>query len=551
MQLYLKFFNTNDESLHTEDLFFTTSNFKGEFTAAFSLNYNVFSWIITNTTVSETVEGAYTFTHDVLKSIAFTIAETTYTVKNTHTVNVTFSSEDYTEEYIINFYVTGKQYFGTPEEILKIRLTEICNALREHTMMYDVKINGNYIADFIEDTPNSLLQYVYERGNADRLCYGHTNTSYNSLKFLKPNKLISAQYMFSTSSIKTFNNEFDTSVVSNASCMFQKCTSLTSARLDLKYATNTQYLFSECTALTSVEIFNWGPTSTSNGSIFSGCTKLNKIIFRNLLNYNLGSSAFYNTPFLKKSANDFIYVPSNDLDVVKTQTYWKDVSDYIMPIFSKTTFGEGTIVEDSHDNNVTLTAEPSDGHIFSGWYNGRIVTKYGITEESKVSPICEPIEGQAYGFILNSKGYYESQNKSKHSTTAYGVFNFTVESTEQVVMLRYISYGEGNTYDYGMYYLKNSAGTTIKSKDNMGSSASEVIEELTLEPGEYSLEVRYRKDGSTNTGNDSLQVILEIGDADVTSTIEGVLYSESSALNLNVDESTMDPLNLIAKFNKA
>lgn len=126
-----------------------------------------------------------------------------------------------------------------------------------------------------------------------------------------------------------------------------------------------------------------------------------------------------------------------------------------------------------------------------------------------------PISGVPYGFALNASGYYESTNKNLHST--YAMCQIVVyTNTERSLRLQCINYAESN-YDYGIISQPNktlarstaddgSSGTTTVFRNFKGQSSTAVVTlDIPIPIGESVIEVKYRKDGSVSSGNDSLQ----------------------------------------------
>lgn len=127
----------------------------------------------------------------------------------------------------------------------------------------------------------------------------------------------------------------------------------------------------------------------------------------------------------------------------------------------------------------------------------------------------EAVSGASYGFALNSNSYYESKNY--HVSSSYAlckvVFNVSSATTARFDC---INSGESN-YDYGLISqidqtlsLSNnddgSTGTTTVLKNFKGASSTSVVQvNVSVPAGEHFVYVKYRKDGSGNSGNDSLQ----------------------------------------------
>lgn len=120
-----------------------------------------------------------------------------------------------------------------------------------------------------------------------------------------------------------------------------------------------------------------------------------------------------------------------------------------------------------------------------------------------------------YGFELNSAGYYVSKNYHIANSAALCKVVFNV-STETQVRLDCINSGENN-YDYGIISQLDktlttstnddgNTGTTNVLKNFKGSSSTNVqTVTLTVPAGEHFIYVKYRKDGSGDNNNDTLQ----------------------------------------------
>lgn len=125
----------------------------------------------------------------------------------------------------------------------------------------------------------------------------------------------------------------------------------------------------------------------------------------------------------------------------------------------------------------------------------------------------------SYGFSLNSTGFYESQNKGAHNTAAVCRINFQTEVPFELP-ITYINSGE-NSCDYGIFSKLDCELSTTNSDDgSTGStkvfkncrgenSTSPKTITYSIPTGEHFIDVKYRKDGSANSGNDSLQFKLD------------------------------------------
>ena len=124
------------------------------------------------------------------------------------------------------------------------------------------------------------------------------------------------------------------------------------------------------------------------------------------------------------------------------------------------------------------------------------------------------VEGASYNFVLNDAGYYESTNKGVADSAALCKLDITdLEDTTRVIF-DCINSGEAD-YDYGMISKINTTLGTTNSEDSAsnlfasfkGQSSTNVVTKS------YPIDnvaacfftLKFRKDGSGDQGNDSLQ----------------------------------------------
>ena len=125
------------------------------------------------------------------------------------------------------------------------------------------------------------------------------------------------------------------------------------------------------------------------------------------------------------------------------------------------------------------------------------------------------VPNATYGFELNSEGYYVSKNYHIQNSAALCkvVFNTPYETQ---VRLDCINSGEDN-FDYGIISQLDKTlttninddggtGTTNVLKNFKGSNSTNVqTVTLTVPAGEHFIYIKYRKDSSNDTNNDTLQ----------------------------------------------
>lgn len=152
---------------------------------------------------------------------------------------------------------------------------------------------------------------------------------------------------------------------------------------------------------------------------------------------------------------------------------------------------------------------------------------YNLLRAKKmVIPIIEPeltnswsvadISGVPYKFTLNSSGYYESNNKGISSSAAMCRVNLHIENACNV-MFKCINSGESN-FDFGLLSkldsvldIGDSDTSTNVEKSFKGLSSADVqtYTYSNVAIGDHFIDVKYRKDSSSNEGNDSLQFTVE------------------------------------------
>jgi len=120
------------------------------------------------------------------------------------------------------------------------------------------------------------------------------------------------------------------------------------------------------------------------------------------------------------------------------------------------------------------------------------------------------VSGASYGFALNRSGYYESKNAGVGNSYAICRVNFTL-STATTVYFDCINYGESNC-DYGLIGnvdtaldLSNTADTSVFQSFKGLQSADVQTVSYPLSAGTHFVDIKYRKDSSVNSNNDTLQ----------------------------------------------
>jgi surface protein len=371
------------------------------------------------------------------------------------------------------------------------------------------------------------------------------------------------------SELETFP-QIDTSKVVNMNHMIAQCKKIkTLPQLNTNSVTDLSYAFSYCDLLEKVDITHYNISSTDKvnycwyadhslktliiRSFGNGTTlSTSSLDYCNHMNGTVDST--YNPDGLK---DGYIYVPKNMVNYLKKQNVWSNYASQIRPIFDIDNFGPGTITTVSNNSGETIvTATQNEGKYFKGWYTGTIEKDFIPLE---TTPSAYESLNTTYTFELNEDGYYQNTNQNKGSSYALCRFRFTItDPSLQVLKLTYLQSSEQN-YDYGVigkvdtalskdtndgtYYMKL-YGKTITTPE------STVIEGLSV--GDHFIDIKYKKDGSGDTGTDTFQIKVEVViQEEVKLSYEGEFYSSDTTLNLGVvDEMIIDPINLIAVFEE-
>ena len=130
----------------------------------------------------------------------------------------------------------------------------------------------------------------------------------------------------------------------------------------------------------------------------------------------------------------------------------------------------------------------------------------------------EPVDGASYGFELNDAGYYESKNKSKHSSAA--LCKVTI-SNPNGLNVYFDCINSGESYcDFGLLSQVGQKLSTSFSSDgnsnstkvfkNFSGSSSTSIQTVSYGAVEGVIYVKFIKDSSANSGNDTLQFTVRI-----------------------------------------
>ena len=137
-----------------------------------------------------------------------------------------------------------------------------------------------------------------------------------------------------------------------------------------------------------------------------------------------------------------------------------------------------------------------------------------------------------YRFELNSNDYYESQNFGIHYSFAIAKVTFSTTAANETVTFQYINSGEGSC-DFGIFgaldktmdysYATTDPNQHLKITTNSTSAYTTSYSVATA--GSHFIYVKYRKDVSVNSGNDSLQFKCTTHQINVTSPYQTFVNS--------------------------
>lgn len=147
-----------------------------------------------------------------------------------------------------------------------------------------------------------------------------------------------------------------------------------------------------------------------------------------------------------------------------------------------------------------------------------VIDGYVLADKVKIKSVTNP-STSAYTFVDTGEGYYESNNKAKASTYAYAKIVFEVEEDLTDLQLKYVNSGESN-YDYGtiskidtdLGMSTSDDSSTLYAGFFKGASSTDTktLSLGAVTAGEHYITIKYRKDGSGDTNNDSLRLMMTV-----------------------------------------
>ena len=219
--------------------------------------------------------------------------------------------------------------------------------------------------------------------------------------------------------------------------------------------------------------------------------------------------------YLELDYEEVEYVP--DIPDIPTEDPTKTYQSLTISSINATTDPANGTTRVESGSDQTITIVPTDPILTLALDNGVDITNQLSGSVPVNTYSVNARSGASYGFSLNSNGYYESTNKSRGNSAAVCRVNFNLESDCNITF-SYINYAEA-TYDYGIFgRIDTALGTTYSADSNTYLSCNSSsynkssVQTLTYQmtAGTHYIDVKYRKDSSQNSYNDSLQFKVAI-----------------------------------------
>jgi len=198
---------------------------------------------------------------------------------------------------------------------------------------------------------------------------------------------------------------------------------------------------------------------------------------------------------------------SNTIDTSNVLASYQNISDTL------TTVDLGVLSAGTYTYYIKYRKDAS-GNYFDDCIQFRVRTETAAIQSPGYrydSVTVEPVSGSTYTFVLNSDGYYESNNQGVNSS--YALAKVTVISRySRYIVLDCINYAEAG-FDYG---ILSTSGSTLSASNtvdttNVQQSFATINRESVYRVsygkkyGKMTFYAKFRKDGSENDNNDSLQ----------------------------------------------
>ena len=341
--------------------------------------------------------------------------------------------------------------------------------------------------------------------------------------------------------------------VTNMAYTYINCYNLTGSPVCGDKVTNMSRTYYNCANLTGTAVC--GANVINMPDAYYNCRNITNIIIHPLAPPTITTGTFYNIP-----TSVLIYVHASALSNYKTASIWKTYADRLRPIenmyindvsnhvylFNNTSSftikylnytGDKPMVTvtSSNDSVVSISDISIDNSniyfttkthsvedtatitvtLIAGELSYSTRFNIGVLSEM---PSCEysveSVKGATHGFTLklNSNEYYESSNAGINNSYSICKLNITSNGIHSLY-LDCINSGESN-YDFGILSnvdttltLSNAVDSSnvFKSFKGLSSTSVQTVNYGVLSAGKHYIYIKYRKDSSTHSGNDSLR----------------------------------------------
>ena len=229
-----------------------------------------------------------------------------------------------------------------------------------------------------------------------------------------------------------------------------------------------------------------------------------------------------------------VYIYTSTLGQGYSYNYNMDsIGDNVTAVFTATIWASDMVESDKPTSityghyTVTQTLSShlrTDSAPTSKYHNQPITETISISaastegsEHTALTPTVTNPSSSSYTFAIpGGQTYYESTNKGKGNSYAYGKFAFTA-TTACRVYVQYVSSGE-SSYDYGIIskvdkdLSKSTNGDTASdlvavNAKGKPSTATKTVCIGDVDVGDHYFTAKFLKDGSVDNGNDSLRII--------------------------------------------
>ena len=324
--------------------------------------------------------------------------------------------------------------------------------------------------------------------------------------------------------------------------MFNSCHKLTTAPElpATKLATGCySNMFTNCTSLTTAP--ELPATTLANkcyNYMFGGCSKLNSITVHagdisasdctSMWLSGVASSGTFNNMGFASFKTGESGIPNGWTEVIpEIQSITANPDTFTIKSYNSSVNCKSTLtittttgITATNINLVTLTVGENTGDTTRTLtetipYKG---SSYQVTIVQTANDVRPPwswnvVSEGTYPFQLNLNYYYESTNKGHDSSYSYATLNY--EGFENLV-LECINSGESSS-DYGIISQPDvqlsestsddgATGSDKVFKNFKGQSSTNPVQiTIPSDKGSHFITIKYRKDGSVNNGNDSLQ----------------------------------------------